>query len=156
MNDVTSTYVDIEARLTALTTERDSFLTLMEKAETVEEILQIQSYLTDVNYEIESYTSRLKTYDDQISYSTFYIYVSEVRRISTETSNPTVLERISSNLSDNFYDIGEGFKDAFVWIVSAIPYLILVAVPVVVVVIVVRVAVKKSKKKKQDSAESAE
>lgn len=148
LNDVTLTYVDIEARLTALTTERDSFLQLMEKAETVEEILQIQSYLTDVNYEIESYTARLKTYDDQISYSTFYIYVSEVRRISTETSNPTVLERISSNLSDNFYAIGEGFKDAFVWIVSAIPYLILVAVPVVVVVIVVRVGVKKSKKKK--------
>ena len=149
VNDVTSTYVDIEARLTALETERDSFLALMEKAETVEEILQIQSYLTDVNYEIESYTARLKTYDDQISYSTFYIYVSEVRRISTETSNPTVFERISSNLSDNFYDIGEGFKDAFVWIVSAIPYLVLVAVPVLIIVVIVRVAVKKGKKKKE-------
>ncbi|MCD7771134.1 MAG: DUF4349 domain-containing protein [Oscillospiraceae bacterium] len=148
VNDVTSTYVDIEARLTALETERDSFLALMEKAETVEEILQIQSYLTDVNYEIESYQARLNSYDDQISYSTFYIYVSEVRRISTETSNPTVFERISSNLSDNFYDIGEGFKDAFVWIVSAIPYLVLVAVPIIIVVIIVRVAVKKGKKKK--------
>lgn len=155
VNDVTSTYVDIEARLTALITERDSFLALMEKAETVEEILQIQSYLTDVNYEIESYQARLNSYDDQISYSTFYIYVSEVKRISTETSNPTVFERISSNLSDNFYDIGEGFKDAFVWIVSAIPYLVLVAVPVIIVAVIVRVAVKKSKKK-QNGAEGAE
>ncbi len=156
VNDVTSTYVDIEARLTALTTERDSFLALMEKAETVEEILQIQSYLTDVNYEIESYTAQLKTYDDKISYSTFYIYVSEVRRISTEVSNPTVFERISSNLSDNFYDIGEGFKDAFVWIISALPYLVLVAVPVIIVVIIVKVAVKKSKKKKANDAENVE
>ncbi len=156
VNDVTSTYVDIEARLTALTTERDSFLQLMEKAETVEEILQIQSYLTDVNYEIESYQARLNSYDDQISYSTFYIYVSEVRRISTEVSNPTVFERISSNLSDNFYDIGEGFKDAFVWIVSAIPYLVLVAVPIIIVVVIVRVAVKRSKKKKQNGVEGAE
>lgn len=150
VNDVTSTYVDIEARLTALTTERDSFLALMEKAETVEEILQIQSYLTDVNYEIESYTAQLKTYDDKISYSTFYINVSEVRRISTEVSNPTVFERIGSNLSDNFYDIGEGFKDAFVWIVSALPYLVLVAIPVIIVVIIVKVAVKKGKKKKKE------
>ncbi|MCD7823576.1 MAG: DUF4349 domain-containing protein [Oscillospiraceae bacterium] len=155
VNDVTSTYVDIEARLTALTTERDSFLALMEKAETVEEILQIQSYLTDVNYEIESYTARLKSYDDQISYSTFYIYVSEVRRISTEVSNPTVFERIQSNLSDNFYDIGEGFKDAFVWIISAIPYIILVAIPVIVVVIIVRVAVKRSKKKKAENEDNS-
>ncbi len=153
VNDVTSTYVDIEARLTALEAERDSFLQLMEKAETVEEILQIQSYLTDVNYEIESYTARLNTYDDQISYSTFYIYVSEVKRISTESSNPTVFERIRSNLSDNFYDIGEGFKDAFVWIVSAIPYIILVAVPVIIVVIIVRVAVKRARKKKQEAEE---
>ncbi|MCD7847784.1 MAG: DUF4349 domain-containing protein [Oscillospiraceae bacterium] len=153
VNDVTSSYVDIEARLTALKTERDSFLQLMEKAETVEEILQIQSYLTDVNYEIESYTAQLKTYDDRISYSTFYIYVSEVRRISTETSNPTVFERISSNLSDNFYDIGEGFKDAFVWIISSLPYLVLVAVPVIIVVVIVRVVVKKGKKKKAETEE---
>ncbi len=153
VNDVTSSYVDIEARLTALTTERDSFLALMEKAETVEEILKIQSYLTDVNYEIESYTAQLKTYDDKISYSTFYIYVSEVRRISTETSNPTVFERIRSNLSDSFYNIGEGFKDAFVWIVSAIPYLVLVAVPVIIVVVIVRVAVKRSKKKTENTEE---
>ncbi|MCD7733191.1 MAG: DUF4349 domain-containing protein [Oscillospiraceae bacterium] len=153
VNDVTSSYVDIEARLTALKTERDSFLQLMEKAETVEEILQIQSYLTDVNYEIESYTAQLKTYDDRISYSTFYIDVSEVRRISTETSNPTVFERIKSNLSDSFYSIGEGFKDAFVWIVSALPYIVLVAVPVIIVVVVVRIATKKSKKKKAETEE---
>ncbi len=153
VNDVTSTYVDIEARLTALEAERDSFLALMEKAETVEEILQIQSYLTDVNYEIESYQAKLNTYDDQISYSTFYIYVSEVRRISNEVNNPTVFERIRSNLSDNFYDIGEGFKDAFVWLVSAIPYIVLVAVPVIIVVVIVRIAVKKSKKKKAEAEE---
>ncbi|MCD7889957.1 MAG: DUF4349 domain-containing protein [Oscillospiraceae bacterium] len=153
VNDVTSSYVDIEARLTALKTERDSFLALMEKAETVEEILQIQSYLTDVNYEIESYTAQLETYDDRISYSTFYIDVSEVRRISTETSNPTVFERIRSNLSDSFYNIGEGFKDAFVWIVSALPYIVLVAVPVIIVVVIVRAATKRSKKKKAETEE---
>lgn len=125
----------------------------MEKAETVEEILQIQSYLTDVNYEIESYTAQLETYDDRISYSTFYIDVSEVRRISTETSNPTVFERIRSNLSDSFYNIGEGFKDAFVWIVSALPYIVLVAVPVIIVVVIVRAATKRSKKKKAETEE---
>ena len=35
----------------------------------------------------------------------------------------TVWQRISSNLSDNLYDIGEDFKEFFVDAVSSLPYL---------------------------------
>ncbi len=146
MDDITAQYIDVEARLSALKAERDSFMKLMEKAETVDEILQIQSYLTDVNYQIESYTARLNSYKSLVSYSTVNINVNEVERVSTSPVKKGVFERISENLSDNFYEIGEGFKDMFVGIVSALPYLLILAVLVVIIVIVVKIIIKKAKK----------
>ena len=79
-DDVTLSYVDTESHLKALRTEQETLLGLLEKAETVENIIAIQSRLSEVRYEIESYESRLRTYDDQIDYSTVYLNVSEVER----------------------------------------------------------------------------
>lgn len=148
IDDVTLKYVDLEARLAALTAERDSFMALMERAETVEEILQIQSYLTDVNYQIESFTSQLNSLKNQVSYSTLEVYVNEVYRV-TQAEPKTVWERISQNLDDNVYDIKEGFKDMFVGIVSSSPYLGIYAVIIVIIVIIAVAAVKASRKNRQ-------
>lgn len=65
-DDVTLSYVDTESHLKALRTEQETLLTLLEKAESVEDLITIQSRLSEVRYEIESYESRLRTYDDQI------------------------------------------------------------------------------------------
>ena len=146
MDDITSQYIDVEARLSALRAERDSFMKLMDRAETVEEILKIQSYLTDVNYQIESYTARLNSYKSLVSYSTVTINVNEVERVTTSHVKKGVFERISENLSDNLYDIGEGFKDLFVGFVSALPYLVIFAVIGAIGLLIVNAFLKKSKK----------
>lgn len=146
IDDVTLQYVDIEARLSALTAERDSFMSLMEKAETIDEILQIQSYLTDVNYQIESYTSQLNTLKDLVSYSTVNISVNEVQRV-TDPEPKTVGERISQNLSRNMYDIGVGFTNLFVAAVSSLPYLLILAAVLLIILAIVLTAVKLSNRK---------
>ena len=150
IDDVTLKYVDIEARLSALTAERESFMALMDRADTIEEILQIQSYLTDVNYQIESYTSQLNTLKNKISYSTVTLEIDEVARI-TPVEPKTVWERISINLSENIYDITEGLKDMFVAFVSSTPYLVVYAVfagiIALIVVIILKITKRKSKGK---------
>ncbi|MBQ8623114.1 MAG: DUF4349 domain-containing protein [Oscillospiraceae bacterium] len=152
IDDVTSQYIDIEARLKALRTEQESYLRLMEKAETVEEILQIQSYLSNVNYQIESYTAQLNSYKSKISYSTIRVNVVEVERVVTVTEKPTVFERISSRLSDNLYDIGEDAKDLFVDFVSSLPYIAIWAVIILVCVIILKLIFGNRKKKKAKSS----
>lgn len=145
--DVTLTYVDVEARLAAYKAERDSFMELLDKAETVEEILRIQDSLTDVNYRIESYTTQLNTMKDLVSYSTVHISVDEVARV-TPPEPKTVWERISTQLSENIYRIGEDAKDFFVGFVSSIPYIVIYGV-IIGVIIAVIVVIAKSNKKKQ-------
>lgn len=151
-DDVTLQYVDIEARLKALTAERDSFMALMERAETIYEILEIQSYLTDVNYKIESYTAQLNTLKSLVSYSTINVTVREVERVSAPEPK-TVWERISANLDENLYNIGEGFKDIFVAIVSSSPYLLILIVFAAIILLIVFGAVKSANKKQQKRQE---
>ena len=146
IDDITAKYVDTETRLASLRAEQESFLKLMERAETVEEILKIQSYLTDVNYQIESYTAQLNSYKSLVSYSTLRLDVSEVERLTPPAAKPGVFERISQNISDNLYSIGEGFKDMFVGIVSSAPYLGIFAVVIIVIVIVIKLIIRKVKK----------
>ncbi len=153
LDDITAKYVDTEARIASLRAEQESFLKLMERAETVEEILKIQSYLTDVNYQIESYTAQLNSYKSLVSYSTLHLDVSEVERITPPAAKPGVFERISQNISDNLYNIGEGFKDMFVGIVSSAPYLAMYAVVIVIIVIIVRLIIRKVKKSSMFAAE---
>lgn len=151
IDDVTSQYIDIEARLTALESEQESYLRLMGKAQTVDEILQIQRYLSDVNYKIESYTAQLNSYKSKIAYSTIRVNVVEVERVVNIVEKPTVFERITNNLSDNLYDIGEDAKDFFVDFVSSLPYIAIWAVIILVIVIVLRIVFKSYKKKKANT-----
>ena len=58
-DDVTLQYVDTESRVKALETERDRLLELMEQAETMSDLLEIESRLTDVRGELERYASEL-------------------------------------------------------------------------------------------------
>ncbi len=147
IDDATLRYIDLEARLESLKAERDSFLSLLERAQTVEEILQIQSYLTDVNYQIESYTSQMNSLKNRISYSTVNINVSEVERV-TAPQPKTVGERIKSDFSDNIYRIKTGATDFFVWAVASSPYILIYAVVIAVIVTGIVIAARSGRKKK--------
>lgn len=149
ISNVTLTYIDIEARLSALTAERDSFQKLMDRAETIEEILQIQGYLTDVNYKIESYTSQLNSLKNKVSYSTVRLNISEVERV-TPPAPKTVGERISTQLSENLYNISEGSKDFAVWFVSSLPYLAIYAVIITIAVVIGKKVAKNHRKKQEE------
>ena len=66
VEDVTLQYVDLESRKKALATEQDRLLELLEKAESVEDIISIEARLSDVRYELESMESQLRTLNNQI------------------------------------------------------------------------------------------
>ena len=83
--NVTSQYYDTQARLTAYQTQEARLLEMMEKAETVEDIITIEEKLTDLRYRIESLQSTLKNWDRQVSYSTISLDVEEVQEYTPET-----------------------------------------------------------------------
>ncbi len=73
IRDVTSEYIDVEARLRTKKELEARYMEILKKGNTVSELLEVERALAEVRSEIESMESRLKYFDKQVSYSTLYV-----------------------------------------------------------------------------------
>ncbi len=121
VSDITLTYVDVESRKKALEIEQERLHSLLEKAESVEDIITIEGRLSEVRYELQSYASQLLVYDNQVDYSTIHLNISEVKRL-TPQEEPSILERITEGFSDNFSAAAKMLVDWFIGIIILSPY----------------------------------
>lgn len=135
--DITLKYVATESKVTALKTEEARLLELLAQAENMSDLLEIEARLSDVRYELESYSSQLRLYDNQVDYATIFLYIDEVQEY-TPIAEKTVWERIRDGFKDSLEGVGDGFVNFLVWILSNSPYLVVWAVILVVCVILIR------------------
>lgn len=135
--DITLSYVATESRVKALQTEEARLLELMEQAETMADLLEIESRLTDVRYELENRASQLRLYDNQVDYATIYLSIDEVQEY-TPVEEPTVWERISGGFVSSVKGVGNGLLDLLVWVLAKSPYLVILGGVTVGVVVLVR------------------
>ncbi len=163
VKDVTLQYVDMKSRKDALETEHDRLLTLLEQAETVEDIITIEGRLSEVRYQMESMESQLRTLENQVSYSTVYLYIEEVVKY-TPVKELGTWEKITTGFSASLYDVGRGIKNFVIDLIINIPYIVVWAIVIVVAVFVIRfiikfrkkAAVKKEEKRLAKEAKKAE
>ena len=147
VEDVTLTYVDTESRMKALETEQTRLLELLEGAETMSDLLEIEGRLTEVRYQLESVASQLRTMDNLVSYATVYLYISEVQEY-TPTVEKTPWQRIGEGFVSSLKEIGENFVEFFVWLLSNLPHLIIWGILLTAAVVLLRKFRKKRKIKK--------
>lgn len=141
-NDETSNYVDIESKMKSLETEQKALMNLLEKADSLDNIIQLQNRLSEIRGEIESYKSQLKLIDSQVDYSTVTIYASEQERvIKTDGSFGS---QVKEKFLNSLFSIGDFFESFAINFLGAIPYIVIVAVIAVIVIVIV----KKKKNKK--------
>lgn len=148
VKDITLTYVDLDSHKKALIAEQDRLLQLMERAETIDELITIESRLSDLRYQIQSMESQLRTYDNKVDYSTINLYINEVE-VFTPVEEESTWERISSGFVDNLKSIKDGFVEFFIWFTVSVPYLLIWAVIIAVAVIIIRRIIKKNRKKRE-------
>ena len=119
--DVTDQYFDTERRLEGYQTQYDRILALMDKAETVDELISIESELNRIYYQIESLTGSLQSWDARVNYSTVYYNLEEVRRASPVSL--TLWERMQVSLQNTWDSIVLGSQNFVVWLYGALPAL---------------------------------
>lgn len=141
VDDVTLEYVDTESHKKALETEQERLLELLENAESMEDIITIESRLSAVRYELESYESQLRMLDNQVAYSTVYISLSEVERI-TETGERTFFQEVANRFGDSVYVVAKGLRGFAVGFLGSLPILAVWAVIIAVIVLIIRKLIK--------------
>ena len=143
--NVTLQYVSTKSRVEALETEQKRLLELLEEAGSMEDLLTIESRLTDVRWELENYASQLRVLDNQVDYSTVYLNINEVDKPKAVTER-TVWQKIGDGFSENAGDMWDGLVNAFIWMLTMIPYLIPLALIAGAVLLVLRLTIWRKKK----------
>lgn len=121
--DITLNYTATDSKVTALKTEESRLLELMAKAETMSDLLEIEARLSQVRYDLELYTSRLRLYDNQVDYATIHLSISQVQEY-TPAPERTVGQRIQDGFRSSLKGVGEGAVNFVVWFLSNLPYLV--------------------------------
>ncbi len=145
-DDVTLQYVSIESRIKALQIEEERLLELLSKADNMSDLLTIESRLTDVRYELENITSQLRMLDNKVNYGTIHLDVSEVVEYS-EPEPENGWQRMGKGFVKSLKGVGNGLKEFFIWLVGAVPYLLLIGAIGFVIFIIIFSSVRRKKKK---------
>ena len=146
--NISVSYATHDASKKALEIERDRLLEMMDKAETIEEMIAVEERLTEVERELGNETTTLTGMDRDVNFSTVYISVEEVFEYSetvVETTYGEKLQRAFGRAIDGFVKF---WQDVLLFIVGSFPFLIMLAILIFVIVKVSRRSIRRGEEKR--------
>ncbi|MGJ3196886.1 DUF4349 domain-containing protein [Peribacillus frigoritolerans] len=125
--DVTEQYVDLKARLKSKRAVEERLLAFMKGAEKTEDLLKISSDLAVVQEEIEQLTGQMKYLENQTSYSTVTITLSQDRIVVPGIDNKELntWERTKKQLATSANLLLKAGSGIIVFIIGNLPILII-------------------------------
>lgn len=145
--DATKNYRDTEARISVLDQKEVRLQELLKDAETVEQLLLIEDNLSETIAEREILQSQLDNIDDLIDYTQVYVQLSEKQRLSQNTGQAiSFWQRIKHALLDSLYSFYYWVQDAAVWLIYALPYILILGLLVVLFIVLYKHLVAKKKR----------
>ena len=148
--DVGERYYDTEARLKTQRTKQERLLALLEKAETMEDIISLENALSEVEYQIEQYSSTLNRYDALINFATFTITLHEVGQVTQEVGETaSLMARMADGVQSSFRGLVRGGRDFLIWTSYNLFLVIILAAVVAVGVVVGRRKLKTARKRSE-------
>ena len=146
--DVSDSYYDTQSRLDSARTKLSRLQDLMAEAENMEDLITIESAITDVEWEIDNYGSTVRYYDSQVSYSTVTLNLKEVYEIEKVTEPPmTFGERVGNAFEQGFNSVGMFLKNFVIWLAASWIWILLIVIAVIIVIALIER--KKNKKKEK-------
>ena len=115
--EVTMQVLDLEARLENLRASEDAFLKLLDRAQTVADVVAVQSELSRIQGDIESYEAQLSGVKDQVEMASINVSLSLPVSPVAEASGDFDLGYEISNALANLINVGRAVFTAAINIV---------------------------------------
>lgn len=127
--DVTRQYRDTESRLKVIETKEERILSLLAKAEKIEDIIKLENELSEIIYEKEQLKTNLINMDDKVDFSTFEINIREVEKLSSqETVDTKFGTRVKNAFSDSLYMFKIGIEKLIIFIIYILPFAVVIGI----------------------------
>ena len=118
-DNISTQYYDTESRLVTQQTKLERLQTLLSQAETMEDIITIESAISDTELAIEQLTGTLRQYDSLVDFSTVTISLQEVYKLSNVEEPATTF---ASRLGQALVSGWNGFLDILEALVMILAY----------------------------------
>lgn len=128
--DVSIDYYDNVTRKTTLETEQARLLVLLDKAESISDILQINKRLSEIESELKKIDGTIKNYDSLVEYSQVTVTVRTPYEEQKET--------FGSKLSRGFETGLKVAENLFIFVLVIIPFVIVIGGIVVLIIFLVK------------------
>ncbi len=156
LEDITMHYIDLESRLNNQKAQEERLTEILEMADTVEDVLEVEKELNRVRGEIESMSARLTSLKDQVTYATIDISLRE-EAIPTGTVSPHAFHNLGTRISEAFVGsinfILNAVSGLIILFTALIPALVVILAIGFIIWAIVRGRLKKRALKKEDDQE---
>lgn len=160
-DDISLSYYDIQARLSNAKAEEKQLLEILDKCETIEDILKVRESLTRVRADIESYTAQINLWDTLVDYATLNVMINRTPRTAVE-GEKELIEIWKA--SDVWNKMARGFQNSARFVVNALGaiaiFLAIALVPAGILFLCIGLPIilhkKKKRRKAAELAEQAE
>ena len=98
--NISQVYANKETYKKSLEKEQERLLEMMDKAQTIEEMITVESRLSEVERQLNVYKTDLAQMDKDVEFSTVYIELKEVKRYTEEVSSTTFGEELKYAFED--------------------------------------------------------
>lgn len=141
--NISVSYADHDASRKALEIERDRLLEMMEKAQTIEEMIAVEERLTQVERDLGEEKTTLSAMDRDVNFSTVYINLEEVFEYSETVVETTYGERLHRAFDNAIEGFVTFWQEMILFIVETFPFLIMLAILIFVIVKLARRSAKR-------------
>ena len=132
--NISQVYANKETYKKSLEKEQERLLEMMDKAETIEDMITVESRLSEVERQLNVYKTDLAQMDKDVEFSTVYIELKEVKRYTEEVSSTTFGEELKYAFEDAISSFKNFCEGIILFVVRNFPYLIILAVIIVMIV----------------------
>ncbi|MGY3778290.1 DUF4349 domain-containing protein [Isobaculum melis] len=120
-SDITAEYKDIETHIKNLKIQEERLQKLLGEADSLSDMLQIESRLSEVGYTLETYQNQLKNFDQEINYTTVHLVLTDVAANHNQTS---LVGRIQDGWTEMTHELKNTAGNLLVWTIVYSPYLL--------------------------------
>ena len=143
MQDVSADYYDVQTRLETQRAKLARLNELLSQATDMSDLIEIESAISDTQYQIDRYMGQLNHFDSKVNYSYVYVSLQELSDAdAVELPDVTLGERIANAVKESVQGLCEFAEATAVFAVAALPWCAVLAV-IVIVIKMVRRAKKK-------------